>query len=135
MVHSHGYPVQGDSQHGEDRDNNPKGDCRLLVDTVFKHGSKTTVPFDYVANPEFLKEGSAVEDFMKPDRIIIGCESQRVREIMKHIYIPFMRKSNRLIFMDPVSAEITKYAANVMLATRISFIHLKISVLIFLLFE
>lgn len=82
--------------------------------------SKTKVPFDYVSNPEFLKEGAAVEDFMRPDRIIIGTEKPAVRELMRQLYSPFMRRGNRIVFMDPVSAEITKYAANTMLATRIS---------------
>jgi UDPglucose 6-dehydrogenase len=85
--------------------------------------SKTKNPFDYVSNPEFLKEGSAVEDFMSPDRIIIGTDKETVRETMKQLYGPFMRKGNRIIFMDPVSAEMTKYTANVMLATRISFMN------------
>jgi UDPglucose 6-dehydrogenase len=78
--------------------------------------SKTNVPFDYVSNPEFLKEGTGVEDFTKPDRVVIGTNNPDVRDLMRHLYSPFMRRSNRIIFMDPASAETTKYAANVMLA-------------------
>jgi UDPglucose 6-dehydrogenase len=85
--------------------------------------SKTAHPFDYVSNPEFLKEGSAIDDFMKPERIIVGATDPKVREIMRHLYAPFMRRKERIIFMDPASAELSKYAANCMLATRISFMN------------
>jgi UDPglucose 6-dehydrogenase len=71
------------------------------------------------SNPEFLKEGAAIDDFMKPDRVVIGTDNVRTAEIMKELYSPFMRKSNRLIVMDIRSAEMTKYAANAMLATKI----------------
>ncbi len=98
----------------------PVGTHKIVSDII---ASKTDKTFDYVSNPEFLKEGSAVEDFMKPDRVIIGTEKESVRDIMKQLYSPFMRKSSRMIFMDPASAEMSKYASNVMLATRISFMN------------
>ncbi len=79
--------------------------------------------FDVVANPEFLKEGNAVQDCLKPDRIIIGTDNVRTAEILKELYAPFTRTNNPLIVMDIRSAEMTKYAANAMLATKISFIN------------
>ena len=81
------------------------------------------IEFDVVSNPEFLKEGAAIEDFMKPDRVVIGVDNVRTAEIMKEIYSPFMRRNNRIIVMDVKSAEMTKYAANAMLATKITFMN------------
>ncbi|PKK90103.1 MAG: UDP-glucose 6-dehydrogenase [Candidatus Wallbacteria bacterium HGW-Wallbacteria-1] len=85
--------------------------------------SFTEHEFDVVSNPEFLKEGSAIDDFLKPERVVIGTDNVRVAEIMKELYSPFVRTGNPIIIMDIKSAEITKYAANAMLATRISFMN------------
>lgn len=81
------------------------------------------IPFDVASNPEFLKEGSAVEDFLKPQRIIVGVDSKKAGDLMRKLYMPFLLNNRTVIFMDIPSAELTKYAANAMLATRISFIN------------
>ncbi len=81
------------------------------------------VPYEVASNPEFLKEGAAIKDFMSPDRVVIGIESDRARKVMERLYRPFLLNNFRVIFMDIASAEMTKYAANSMLATRISFMN------------
>jgi UDPglucose 6-dehydrogenase len=82
-----------------------------------------TVEFDVVSNPEFLREGVAVEDFMKPDRVVIGTQSDRAKDLMSRLYAPLVRQGNPIIFMDERSAELTKYAANAFLATKITFMN------------
>ena len=103
----------------------PVGSCdavRKEIDDVLAQRD-CSVEFDVVSNPEFLKEGNAVADFLKPDRIIIGSDSHRAQEVMRSLYLPFNRSHDRIVSMDVRSAELTKYAANAMLATKISFIN------------
>jgi UDPglucose 6-dehydrogenase len=88
-----------------------------------KIAAKAKVEFDVVSNPEFLREGVAVEDFMKPERVVIGTNSPKARKVMETLYAPFVRQGNPLVFMDERSAELTKYAANSFLATKISFMN------------
>ncbi len=82
-----------------------------------------TVPFDVASNPEFLKEGNAVDDFLKPDRIVVGTESEQAKKVMEKLYKPFLLNGHPIIFMDILSSEMTKYTANAMLATKISFMN------------
>lgn len=103
----------------------PVGTAKKVKETVKKQleNRNADLEFDVVSNPEFLKEGAAVNDFLKPDRIVIGTESKRAEEIMKGLYKAFLLNGHPIIFMDIPSAEMTKYAANAMLATRISFMN------------
>jgi UDPglucose 6-dehydrogenase len=103
----------------------PVGTAKKVKEAVKKEleNRNANFEFDVVSNPEFLKEGAAVNDFLKPDRIVIGTESKRAEEIMKGLYKAFLLNGHPIIFMDIPSAEMTKYAANAMLATRISFIN------------
>ncbi len=98
----------------------PVGTARRVREEIEKH---TDSAFHVCSNPEFLKEGAAVDDFMRPDRVVCGIEDDRVRPVLEELYEPFVRTGNPLIFMDIASAELTKYAANAMLATRISFMN------------
>lgn len=98
----------------------PVGTGEKLTELI---ASLTDHPFDVVSNPEFLKEGAAIEDFMKPDRVVIGTESPEAAEVMRELYDPFVRSGNPILVMDRRSAEMTKYVANAMLATKISFIN------------
>lgn len=92
-----------------------------VAQTLKKRGA--VIPFDVASNPEFLKEGNAIDDFLKPDRIVVGIDSPRAEKIMKRLYKPFLLNAHPLLFMDIPSAEMTKYAANSMLATKISFMN------------
>jgi len=103
----------------------PVGTSEKIRKTIHDELKKRNVdiPFDMASNPEFLKEGAAVEDFLKPERIVIGIDNEQTGEIMMRLYSPFVLNNHPILFMDIASAEITKYAANAMLATRISFIN------------
>ena len=103
-----------------DKSTVPVGTAEKVHSAIVNH---TNVPFDVVSNPEFLREGFAVDDFMKPDRVVIGTNSARARKLMEELYKPFTRQGNPIIFMDERSAELTKYAANAFLATKISFMN------------
>jgi len=98
----------------------PVGSADRVSEVVSQHSSQ---PFDVVSNPEFLKEGAAIDDFMRPDRVVVGVGSERARAVMAELYAPFVRAEQPVLFMDVRSAELTKYAANAMLATRISFMN------------
>jgi UDPglucose 6-dehydrogenase len=103
-----------------DKSTVPVGTSRKVREVIAKHA---TVEFDVVSNPEFLREGVAVEDFMKPDRVVIGSSSERANKILHDLYVPFVRQGNPILFMDEESAELTKYAANSFLAMKISFMN------------
>jgi UDPglucose 6-dehydrogenase len=103
-----------------DKSTVPVGTAEKVHAAVAKHAQ---VPFDVVSNPEFLREGFAVDDFLKPDRVVIGTSSDRAQKVMEQLYKPFVRQGNPIIFMDEKSAELTKYAANSFLATKITFMN------------
>jgi UDPglucose 6-dehydrogenase len=103
-----------------DKSTVPVGTCDLVKEAI---GKTAKEQFDVVSNPEFLREGFAVEDFMKPDRVVVGTSSARAKEVMEELYKPFTRQGNPILFMDERSAELTKYAANAFLATKISFMN------------
>jgi UDPglucose 6-dehydrogenase len=103
-----------------DKSTVPVGTAEKVHAAVAKHAK---VEFDIVSNPEFLREGFAVDDFLKPDRVVVGTSSDRARKVMEDLYKPFVRQGNPIIFMDERSAELTKYAANAFLATKITFMN------------
>ncbi|HJY21504.1 MAG TPA: UDP-glucose/GDP-mannose dehydrogenase family protein, partial [Hanamia sp.] len=120
-------------QHGDykvivDKSTVPVGTADRVHNTVLQSLSERKVDnaeqlFDVVSNPEFLREGVAVEDFMKPNRVVIGASSERAQKLLGELYAPFVRQGNPIIYMDERSAELTKYAANAFLATKISFMN------------
>jgi UDPglucose 6-dehydrogenase len=98
----------------------PVGTAAKVAEVIRNAGGKN---FDVVSNPEFLREGFAVDDFMKPDRVVVGTKSEQAKKIMSDLFAPFLRQGNPLFFMDEASAEMTKYAANAFLATKITFMN------------
>jgi len=108
-----------------DKSTVPVGTAEKVKEAIQKKidSRKVTVEFDVVSNPEFLKEGAAIEDFMRPDRVVVGTNSERAREVMQQIYEPFTRNHHNIVYMGVREAEMTKYAANAMLATKISFMN------------
>jgi len=98
----------------------PVGTCRKLWNLLQQ---KTEIPFEIISNPEFLKEGDAIHDFTKPDRIVVGCQSEQAKQAMTHLYEPFVRTDNPILFVDLESAEMIKYASNAFLAAKISFMN------------
>jgi UDPglucose 6-dehydrogenase len=116
--------VIGDSMNGEKvvvtKSTVPVGTAKLVREEIKK---RTDHPVHVCSNPEFLKEGAAIDDFMRPDRVVLGVETEKARKVLAELYEPFVRTGNPVMFMDITSAELTKYVANAMLATRISFMN------------
>ena len=114
----------GESMNGPkivvDKSTVPVGTAKLVEKTISQF---TKHPFDVVSNPEFLKEGAAIDDFLKPDRVVIGVPNEKSGKVMQELYAPFVRTNNPILVMDVPSAEMTKYASNTMLATRVSFMN------------
>lgn len=109
-----------------DKSTVPVGTAQKVKETIREELEKRglhNLEFDVVSNPEFLKEGAAIDDFMKPDRVVVGCDDPRTAELMKELYSPFVRTSNPILIMSPAAAEMTKYASNCMLATRLTFMN------------
>lgn len=108
-----------------DKSTVPVGTAKLVKQTIQAELDKrgVDISFDVASNPEFLKEGDAIKDFMTPDRVVVGVDSEKAKEVLSRLYRPFLLNNFRVIFMDVASAEMTKYAANAMLATRISFMN------------
>ena len=107
-----------------DKSTVPVGTAEKVKQTILAHATNDiSAAFDIVSNPEFLREGAAVDDFMKPDRVVIGTRSEKARKVMQQLYEPYVRQGNPIIFMDESSAELTKYAANSFLAAKISFMN------------